>query len=98
VTPLFLWYMIKKLGMEGLKKRVVSALEMAEYTETSLQQAGVDAWRNPNAITIVFPEVAEAVKEKWQLATADGKTHLICMPNVRKDQIDQFLGDLKKVM
>jgi histidine decarboxylase len=98
VTPLFLWYMIKKLGLDGLKKRVASALEMAEYTQTSLQQAGVAAWRNPNAITIVFPEVAEAVKEKWQLATADGKTHLICMPNVRKDQIDQFLGDLKKVM
>lgn len=97
VTPLFLWYMIKKLGMDGLKKRVASALEMAEYTETSLQQAGVAAWRNPNAITIVFPEVAEAVREKWQLATADGKTHLICMPNVRKDQIDQFLGDLKKI-
>jgi histidine decarboxylase len=98
VTPLFLWYMIKKLGMDGLKKRVASALEMAEYTETSLQQAGVAAWRNPNAITIVFPEVAEAVREKWQLATADGKTHLICMPNVRKDQIDQFLGDLKMVI
>jgi histidine decarboxylase len=97
VTPLFLWYMIKKLGLEGLKKRVDTALEMAEYTQTRLQQAGVDAWRNPNAITIVFPEVAEAVREKWQLATADGKTHLICMPNVRKDQIDQFIGDLKKI-
>jgi histidine decarboxylase len=89
--------MIKKLGMEGLKKRVDTALEMAEYTQTRLQQAGVDAWRNPNAITIVFPEVAEAVREKWQLATAEGKTHLICMPNVRKDQIDQFIGDLKKI-
>jgi histidine decarboxylase len=97
VTPLFLWYMIKKLGLKGLKKRVDTALEMAEYTQTSLQQAGVDAWRNPNAITIVFPEVAEAVREKWQLATAEGKTHLICMPNVRKDQIDQFIGDLKKI-
>jgi len=98
LTPLCLWYMIKKLGLEGLKERVESALTMAQYTETRLREAGVDAWRNPNAITIVFPEVAEAVKEKWQLATADGKTHLICMPNVRKDQIDQFLGDLKKVM
>jgi histidine decarboxylase len=95
LTPLFLWYMIKKRGMEGLKKRVESALDTARYTEESLRQAGVDAWRNPNAITVVFPEVASWVREKWQLATAEGNTHLICMPNVGRDQIDAFINDLK---
>ena len=97
VTPLFLWYTIKKMGLEGLKKRVDYALNMAEYTERRLKDAGVDAWRNQNAITVVFPEVAEAVREKWQLATAQGRTHLICMPNVQKEQIDKFLDDLKKI-
>jgi histidine decarboxylase len=96
LTPLFLWHMIKKQGCSGLKKRVEQALAMAEYTQTSLCQAGIAAWRNPNAITVVFPEVAESIREKWQLATADGKTHLICMPNVRKNQIDEFLKDLKR--
>jgi histidine decarboxylase len=95
LTPLFLWYTIKKLGLEGMKKRVETALETAEYTQKKLRQAGVDAWRNPNAVTIVFPEVTEAIREKWQLATADGKTHLICMPSVRKEQIDEFIDDLK---
>lgn len=97
LTPLFLWYLIKKNGVQGFKKRVEHALGMAEYTENSLGQAGVDAWRNPNAITVVFPEVAPQIREKWQLATAEGKTHLICMPNVQKQQIDQFLADLKKI-
>ena len=96
LTPLFLWYMIKKQGFSGLKARVEKALAMAEYTQKKLRQAGIDAWRNPNAITVVFPEVAESIREKWQLATADGKTHLICMPNVHKDQIDEFLEDLKR--
>lgn len=71
------------------------SLAVAEYTEKRLQEAGVEAWRNPNAVTVVFPEVPEPVREKWQLATSDGKTHLICMPNVTKDQIDQFIHDLK---
>lgn len=96
LTPLFLWYMIKKQGLSGLKDRVEKALSMAEYTQKSLRRAGIDAWRNPNAITVVFPEVAESIREKWQLATADGNTHLICMPNVRKEQIDEFLEDFKR--
>lgn len=94
LTPLFLWYMIRKQGMDGLRKRVTHALSMAEYTENRLKQAGVKAWRNPNAITVVFPEVSRQIKEKWQLATADGKTHLICMPNVTKNQINEFIEDL----
>jgi histidine decarboxylase len=88
--------MIKKQGSSGLRDRVKKALSMAEYTQKSLCQAGIAAWRNPNAITVVFPEVAESIREKWQLATADGNTHLICMPNVRKDQIDEFLEDFKR--
>ncbi len=80
--------------MNGLKKRVMHSLKIAEYTEKRLIDAGIDAWRNKNAITVVFPQVHADVREKWQLATADGKTHLICMPNVRKDQIDEFLYDI----
>jgi histidine decarboxylase len=94
LTPLFLWYTIKKLGKPGMEKRVLHALEMAEYTEKRLIDAGIPAWRNKNAITIVFPQVGDAIREKYQLATADGNTHLICMPNVHKDQIDEFLTDI----
>ena len=94
LTPLFLWYTIKKLGMNGLKKRVMHSLDIAEYTEKRLIDAGINAWRNENAITVVFPQVPAGIREKWQLATADGKTHLICMPNVNKDQIDEFLYDI----
>ena len=96
ITPLFLWYTIKKLGLSGMESRVKQALSMAEYTENSLLNIGVDAWRNPNAITVVFPEVPTNIKEKWQLATAEGKTHLICMPGIHKSQIDTFVDDLKK--
>jgi len=96
ITPLFLWYTIKKLGAEGLKKRVNHSLAIAQYTENRLQKAGVNAWRNPNAVTLVFPEVPTVVREKWQLATSDGRTHLICMPNVTKDQIDEFINDLTR--
>ena len=94
LTPLFLWYTIKKLGKEGLKDRINKALILADYTLTQLKGRGIAAWKNPGALTIVFPKAPEAVQEKWQLATADGQSHIIVMPHVNREQIDLFITDL----
>ncbi|NVJ51454.1 MAG: histidine decarboxylase [Gammaproteobacteria bacterium] len=95
-TPVVLWYAIKKYGAEGLRRRAQHCLDVAEYTLQALQSIGVEAWRNPNAITVVLPEVPEAIKIKYQLATANGITHILCMPNVETSHIDQFVADLKE--
>lgn len=92
LSPLFLWYTIKKLGVEGLKERAAHSLETAAYTEAALKQAGIDAWRNPNSITVVFPEPCETVRQKWQLASENGYSHIICMPNVTRRQIDEVIA------
>ena len=92
-SPLFLWYAIKKLGVEGLEKRYRHCEETARYCVEKLNEYGITAWRNDKAITVVFPKVSNAVKEKWQLATED-VSHVICMPNVTKKQIDAFIQDM----
>jgi len=33
---------------------------------------------------------------KWQLATADGWSHIICMPGVTESKVDRFVADLAK--
>ena len=88
-SPLFLWYAIRKLGMAGLKRRAEHSLAMATYTESRLQEMGIDAWRNPNAITVVFPAPDESIRYRWQLASEHNYSHIICMPNVQKEQIDE---------
>lgn len=93
--PLFLWYALKKIGVDGLKNRYLHSLEIAEYCEQRLKNIGIEAWRNPNSITVVFPKIAEVVKSKWQLATEGDIAHVICMPNVTKDQIDAFISDIE---
>lgn len=93
-SPLFLWYTIKKLGIEGLKARAMHSLAMAAYTEARLKEEGIDAWRNPHSITVVFPEPEEAIRHKWQLASENGYSHIICMPNVTKAQIDEVIDAL----
>lgn len=94
-SPLFLWYALKQLGVEGLQKRYEHSLSIAEYCEAELQKIGVNAWRNPNAITVVLPKTPKSIKDKWQLATEGEVAHVICMPNVTKQQIDEFVNDLK---
>jgi histidine decarboxylase len=94
LSPLFLWYTIKKLGLQGLRDRAHHSLEIAAYTETRLREVGISAWRNPNAITVVFPAPCDAVRQKWQLASENGHSHIICMPNVTKQQIDEVIHEI----
>lgn len=94
-SPLFLWYALKKLGIKGLQKRYQDSLEVAEYCENELKNIGIKAWRNPNAITVVLPKMPKSIKDKWQLATEGDIAHVICMPNVTKNQIDNFINDVK---
>lgn len=94
-SPLFLWYTIKKLGIAGLKKRAQHCLETAAYAEEKLKEIGIPAWRNTNAITVNFPEPDLKIRQKWQLAAENGCSHIICMPNITKDQIDQLIQEIK---
>jgi histidine decarboxylase len=93
-SPVFLWYAIKQLGKEGLLRRAINSLELAEYAVSRLKSVGIDAWRNPNAITVVFPQPLPEVCRKWQLASEAGRTHIICMPGVTKERIDAFTEEL----
>ena len=98
LTPMILWYAINKWGKGGLAKRVAHCLEVAEYAEQRLKAIGIPAWRNPNAITVVLPEIDEELKQKFQLATANGITHLLCMPNVQRHHIDNFVLALQTTL
>lgn len=95
-SPLFLWHALKTTGKKGLKKRYLNCLNVAEYCEQELKNIGINAWRNPGAITVVLPKVSNTIKAKWQLATEENITHIICMPNVSKNQIDEFVKDIKE--
>ena len=94
-TPLMLWYRLRELGLDGIRRRLRHSLDLASYLERSLRAAGVLAWRNPNAITVVFPRTSEALRAKWQLATAGPIAHVLVLPNVTREQVDAFVGDMR---
>ena len=94
-TSLFLWYAIKKMGIEGLKKRYQYSLEISNYCLAKLKEVGINAWKVPGAITVVFPKVSDDIKTKWQLATVNDESHIVCMPNLTKEKIDLFVKDFQ---
>ncbi|MCF6227006.1 MAG: histidine decarboxylase, partial [Xanthomonadales bacterium] len=52
-SPLMLWQAIETAGEQGLQQRASKALKTAAFAVECLQQAGVAAWRNENAFTVV---------------------------------------------
>ena len=96
LTPLFLWYAIKREGLEGFKQKVKDCLELAEYARKKIKAIGYRAWRNKFSTTVYFDRPPKKIVDKWQLAPYEEIAHLIVMPNITKDQIDDFVKDLKK--
>ncbi len=95
LTPLFLWSFIEKHGKDGLKRRVCESQELAAYTERKLNELGVNAWRNNEALTVVFDKPSKKVCEKYQLASEETIAHIICVPGIKKERIDSLLFDLE---
>ena len=95
-TPILLWYAIKKYGFNGFKKLVRRCVRVAEYGVSKMNNAGVNAWKNDVGITIVFPRPEESVCKKWKLAVQDDMAHVICMPHVTTETIDELLRDMLK--
>ncbi|MGG8497237.1 histidine decarboxylase [Tenacibaculum sp. TC6] len=95
LTPLFLWSFLEKNGKEGLKQRVVEAQQLAKYTEEKLNDLGLNAWRNNDALTVVFNKPSEKICKKYQLASEENIAHIICVPGLQKEQIDLLLKEIE---
>lgn len=83
-------HVIERIGYDGFKKDVEKCVELAEYLVEKID----GAWRNQNSITVVIPKPSNDIIQKWQLATEGNISHVICMPHVTKERLDQFVSDL----
>ncbi|MDP8262835.1 MAG: histidine decarboxylase [Candidatus Ancaeobacter aquaticus] len=95
ISPIFLWYAIKNIGVDGFKKKVSDCLERADYALAELNKLGCNAWKNDFATTVVFDRPSQDIINKWQLAPQGDISHIIIMPSVTKEMIDEFLDDIK---
>lgn len=93
LTPLYLWYVIKSLGVDGFRNLISECQKRADYAIRLFDSIGVHAWRHSNSLTVVFPRAADAVLKKWQIATEKSEAHLITMPHVTYDHLEAFIAE-----
>jgi histidine decarboxylase len=98
ITPIFLWYAIHRYGRQGLAQAARRCLELASYAVERFQSLGIQAWKNPFAITVVFPRPPAVIQRKWQIAVKDDYAHIICMPHLTRELIDEVTGEIASAL
>ena len=93
LTPLMLWYALRQYGDEGFRKLVEGMLDTAAYAVEEFNRHGITAWRHPNSVTVVFTRPAPEVFKKWQIAPQGQVAHIITMPHVTREQVDEIIAD-----
>ncbi|KAK8951775.1 Histidine decarboxylase [Platanthera zijinensis] len=94
-APIFLWYTLNRKGYRGFQKEVQKCLRNAHYLKDRLIEAGISAMLNELSSTVVLerPKDEEFVR-RWQLACEGNIAHVVVMPNVTIDKLDDFLNEL----
>jgi len=96
LTPLMLWYAFERLGVDGFRELVAEMLAVAEYAVERFGEFGVPAWRHKNSVTVVFPRPPAEVSRKWQIAPLGDIAHIITMPHVTREMVNEFVDDCVK--
>ncbi len=98
ITPLILWYALHRQGEKGMRILTNQCLEMAEYAVQAMNKAGIPAWRNAHAVTVVFPRPGDNLIRKWSLAPYRDIAHLITMGHITRQTVDNIIADLTAEM
>ncbi|RZC68795.1 hypothetical protein C5167_032936 [Papaver somniferum] len=94
-APIYLWYALNHKGYRGIQKEVQICLTNAQYLRDRLRAEGIGAMLNEFSNIVVFerPQNEELI-QKWQLACQGNIAHIVVMPNVTIEKLDDFLNDL----
>jgi histidine decarboxylase len=88
-----LWETLNRYGVDGLRTRYHKARNLSINLTKRLRSIGLDAWQNPDALTVVVPRLSDKLIKKWQLAS-DGKwSHIVVMPGVTDSMLERFVLD-----
>jgi histidine decarboxylase len=94
ISPVFLWYQLKKLGFIGFQNMIRSCFDVADFAIKMFKAYGIEAWRHNNSVTVVFKRPSDALIKKWQLAVNGETAHIITMPHVTKRKIVEFVKEI----
>lgn len=93
-APIYLWYTLTIKGYEGIRQDVERCMRNAHILKVMLQQCGIKTMLNDLSNTVVFERPKEeAFVRKWQLACEGDIAHVVVMPNINIDKLEEFVQD-----
>lgn len=95
ITPLFLWYAIKRHGDEGFRQLIAEGSAKVDYAIHYFKQQGLEAWSNKNSMMIVIPQLSEQLLKKWSVPVGFGYSSLTALPKLTVDMIHEICADIK---
>ncbi|XP_047306498.1 serine decarboxylase-like [Impatiens glandulifera] len=96
-APIFLWYALNKNGYIGFEKLVQKCLANARYLKDRLKEEGISVMLNELSSTVVFERpLDDDFVHRWQLACLGSLAHVVVMPNVTIEKLEEFLDELLK--
>jgi histidine decarboxylase len=103
-APLILYHALRMHGVlddedelgdcGSMKAMVKKALDMAEYAVVMMNRENIPAWRQQNSLTVVFPRPTVQLERKWFLAATNDIAHMMVMPGITAEQIENLVSDL----
>lgn len=94
-AALYLWYSLRKKGLDGLKQDVAQCIDTAQFLRDSIVAEGLTARLNDLSTTVVLERpVDDSFVKRWQLACEEDIAHVVVMPNVTKDKVEVFVAEL----
>lgn len=98
-APLYLWYTLRRKGLEGIQQDVMHCVETARYLRDALTNHGVSCRLNEWSSTVCLERpLSEDFVQRWQLACDEDICHVVVMPNVTRKKIDRFVQELVVAM
>jgi len=94
-AALYLWYSLRKKGLDGIQRDVVHCMETAQYLRQKISEAGLTCRLNDLSCTVVLERpMDDKLIKRWQLACEEDIAHVVVMPNVTIEKIDKFVDEL----
>lgn len=93
LSALVLWLVIQRLGPQGLRQLAQESLQLAGEFTGRMEQCGIAVTRHPHGCILVFPRPAEALAQRWQLATRGDFAHIVTVPGVSSEMLETFLHE-----
>ena len=94
-TPIYMWYTLSIKGFDQLKNDVETCISNAQFLIDLMKAKGIRCSLNEFSNIVVFERPQDtSIITKWQLACEGDNAHVVVMPNISKEKLQQFVMEL----